>query len=119
MTRTPGRRPERVAALIHEEVAAFLAGGARDPRIGFVTVTRVDVSADLTHAKVHVSVMGSEDEKSRGLVGLQSAARFLRARLARGLHLRVAPELVFVLDRGIEHAARIDQVLKELKEGGT
>lgn len=109
-------RPERVGALIREEIAAFLTGDARDPRIGFVTVTGVEVSADLTHARVRVSVMGDEEEKARGLEGLESAARFLRAQLARVLHLRVAPELVFVLDRGIEHAARIDQVLKKLEE---
>ena len=118
MTRRAKHRPERVGALIREEIAAFLTGAARDPRIGFVTVTGVDVSGDLAHAKVRVSVMGDEDEKRRGLTGLQSAARFLRAQLAKVLHLRVAPEIEFVLDRGLEHAARIEQVLKELKESG-
>ena len=113
--RRPSYRPERVGELIREEVAAFLAGKARDPRIGFVTVTGVDVSGDLTHARIRVSVMGVDEEKERSLEGLRSAARFLRARLAKELHLRVAPELAFVLDRGIEHAARIEQVLGELK----
>jgi ribosome-binding factor A len=117
VTRRSSHRPERVAALIREEVAAFLTGTARDPRIGFVTVTGVEVSGDLTHAKVRVSVMGDADEKARGLEGLQSAARFLRARLAKVLPLRVAPQIVFILDRGLEHATRIAQVLKELKEG--
>jgi len=116
--RRPSYRPERVGELIREEVAAFLTGDARDPRIGFVTVTGVDVSADLTHARVRVSAMGTDEEKARSLEGVQSAGRFLRARLAKTLRLRVAPNLVFVLDRGIEHAARIDRVLKELKEDG-
>ena len=116
--RRPSHRPERVGELIREEVAGFLTSGARDPRIGFVTVTGVDVSADLAHARVRVSVMGAEEEKARTLEGLDSAARFLRARLAKVLHLRVAPELRFVLDRGLEHAQRIAQVLKELKEDG-
>ncbi|HEX9704583.1 MAG TPA: 30S ribosome-binding factor RbfA [Gemmatimonadales bacterium] len=115
--RRPSFRPERVAELIREEVAAFLTSTARDPRIGFVTVTGVDVSGDLTHAHVRVSVMGEEGDKTRTLEGLASAARYLRAQLAKTLHLRVAPELRFALDRGIEHAQRIDQKLKELKEG--
>lgn len=116
--RRPSYRPERVGELIRQEVAAFLTSDARDPRIGFVTVTAVDVSADLAHARVRVSVMGAEEEKTRTLEGLESAARFLRAQLAKVLHLRVAPDLRFVLDRGLEHAQRIERMLKELKEGG-
>jgi ribosome-binding factor A len=116
--RTPSHRPERVGELIRKTVAEFLTGNVRDPRIGFVTVTGVEVSADLSHATVRVSVMGSEEEKARSLEGLGSAARFLRATLARGLRLRTTPELHFQLDRGLEHAQRIDRVLKELKERG-
>jgi ribosome-binding factor A len=116
MKRRPSHRPERVAQAIRETVAAFLTGSVRDPRIGFVTVTGVEVTADLGHATVRVSVMGSEQEKTASLEGLNSAARFLRAQLARALPLRVTPELRFELDRGLEHAQRIDQVLRQLKE---
>jgi ribosome-binding factor A len=112
----PSHRPERVAELIRQMVGAFLTGDVRDPRIGFVTVTGVEVSPDLTHANVRVSVMGSDDEKAKSLEGLGSAARYLRAQLSRELSLRTSPELHFHLDRGIEHAQRIDRVLKELKE---
>ena len=115
--RRPSHRPERVAEMIRQSVAAFLTGNARDPRIGFVTVTAVEVSADLAHARVRVSVMGSDEEKAKSLEGLASAARFLRTRLARELPLRTAPELRFELDRGQEHAMRIARLLKELKEG--
>ncbi len=94
----------------------FLTADVRDPRIGFVTVIGVDVSADLSHANVRVSVMGTEEEKAQSLEGLASAARYLRAQLSHDLHLRTSPELHFHLDRGIEHAQRIDRVLKELKE---
>jgi ribosome-binding factor A len=118
MKRRPSHRPERVAEAIRKTVAAFLTGNVRDPRVGFVTVTAVDVSGDLAHARVRVTVMGSEDEKGKSLEGLASAARFLRAQLARELTLRVAPDLSFELDRGHEHAQRIDQVLKQLKEEG-
>ena len=112
----PSHRPERVSELIRQAVGAFLTGDVRDPRIGFVTVIGVDVSADLSHANVRVSVMGTEQEKAQSLEGLASAARYLRAQLANDLHLRTCPELHFHLDRGLEHAKRIAQVLKELKE---
>ena len=116
MKRRPSHRPERVAEAIRQTVAEFLTGNVRDPRVGFVTVTAVDVSADLAHARVRVSVMGTDEEKAKSLEGLASAARFLRVQLAKELPLRVTPELCFELDRGLEHAQRIDQVLKELKE---
>ncbi|MGH7569075.1 MAG: 30S ribosome-binding factor RbfA [Gemmatimonadales bacterium] len=112
----PSHRPERVAEQVRQLVAAFLTGNVRDPRIGFVTVTGVEVSPDLSHARVRVSVMGDEAEKARSLEGLTSAARFLRAQLARELHLRTSPEVHFALDRGLEHAQRIDRVLKDLEE---
>src|ERR1700745_910406 len=111
-------RPERVSELIRQAVGAFLTADVRDPRIGFVTVTGVDVSPDLSHANVRGSVMGSDQEKATSLEGLASAARFLRAQLSRELHLRTSPELHFHLDRGIEHAQHIDRVLKGLKETG-
>ena len=114
--RARSHRPERVGELIRETIAEFLTTNVRDPRIGFVTVTGVTVSADLSHATVQVSVMGSEEEKDKSLEGLASAAGFLRGRLARELRLRTSPEIHFRLDRGIEHAQRIDRVLKELKE---
>jgi len=109
-------RPERVSEMVRQSVGAFLTSNVRDPRIGFVTVIGVEVSPDLSHANVRVSVMGSEEEKAKSLEGLASAARYLRAQLASELHLRTSPELHFHLDRGIEHAQHIDRVLKELKE---
>jgi len=117
MARRPSHRPERVGELIRETVAAFLTEHVRDPRIGFVTVTGVEVSGDLGHARVRVSVMGTDEERARSLEGLESAARFLRAQLSRELRLRTSPELRFELDRGLEHALRINQVLKHLKDG--
>src|SRR2546426_12285327 len=112
MKRRRSHRPERVAEAIRQTVAAFLTSDVRDPRIGFVTVTAVEVSGDLAHARVRVSVMGSDEEKAKSLEGLASAARFLRARIARELPLRTAPELRFELDRGQEHAMRIARLLK-------
>ncbi len=116
MTPTGKHRPERVAALVQETLAELLATGIKDPRIGFVTVTGVDVSPDCTHAHVRVSTLGPEEDKQRAMEGLTSAKGFLRTHLARTLRLRVAPEIHFVLDRGVEHAQRIGQLLDQLAE---
>ena len=115
--RRPAHRTERVAEAIRHTVAIFLTGELRDPRIGFVTVTGVRVSRDLTHAWISVSVMGVPEEQERSLTGLASAAGFLRAQLAHELRLRVVPELRFELDKGLAHAQQIDKVLKKLEEG--
>ena len=114
--RRPTHRTERVAEAIRHTVATFLTADLRDPRIGFVTVTGVRVSRDLTHAWIAVSVMGVPEERDRSLTGLESAAGYLRAQLAHELRLRVVPELHFELDQGQAHAARIAEVLKELEE---
>jgi ribosome-binding factor A len=112
------RRADRVAEAIREEVATFLADGAKDPRIvGLVTVTGVDVTHDLRHAKVFVSVLGSDVEKKSTLEGLQSAAAHLRSRLGRSLRLRFAPELVFHADATVARAARIETLLEQIRDG--
>ena len=109
------RRPERVAALVQEVLADSLTRELKDPRIGFTTVTGVEVSPDCTHAEVRVSVLGSDEEKERAMEGLRSAAGFLRSRLAQAVSMRATPELHFVLDRGLEHQARIDHLLDQIK----
>ena len=108
-------RAERLAALIQQEVADALTTQVKDPRVGFVTVTGVTVTPDGKHAIVRVSVLGTEEEKQRAVEGLDSARGFLRSRLARQLTVRVAPELRFELDRGLDHARRIDAILDQLK----
>jgi len=113
----PGRRQERLGDQIRTEVAQLITEELKDPRIGFVTVTRVELSADLGHARVFVSVLGDEDAQRRSLAGLESAAGFLRREVTHRLHLRRAPEVVFVLDHGPEDAARIEGLLEKLKHG--
>jgi ribosome-binding factor A len=110
------RRPDRVAEAIREEVATFLADGAKDPRVrGLVTVTGVEVSRDLRHATVFVSVMGSDEERTATFAGLASLAGHLRARLGRSLRLRSAPEVAFRADESVARAARIEQLLGQLR----
>jgi ribosome-binding factor A len=114
------RRADRVAEAIREEVATFLAEEAKDPRITrLVTVTGAQVTRDLRHAKVFVSVMGSEAERKSTFEGLASVATHLRARVGRALQLRLAPEIVFVADESIERAARIESLLSQIKDGKT
>jgi ribosome-binding factor A len=113
--RSSSRRPEQVAETLRQVIAEGLAREVRDPRVGFVTVTGVLVTSDLSHARVMVSVPGEQADKSRALEGLQSAARFLRSRAARALSTRIVPELHFELDKGLEHAARINELLQEIR----
>ena len=108
------RRPEQVAEAIRQVVAEALAREVRDPRVAQATVTHVRVSGDLSHATVLVSVAGDESEKARALEGFSSAAGFLRTKLARTLTRRTVPELHFEVDRGLEHAARIEALLADI-----
>jgi ribosome-binding factor A len=111
------RRPDRVAEAIREEVATFLAEGAKDPRIiGFVTVTGVELTRDLRHAKVFVSVLGTEAERAATFDGLQSVAGHLRAHVGRALRLRSAPEIEFRNDESVARAARIETLLNQIKD---
>jgi ribosome-binding factor A len=112
------RRPEQVAETLRQVITETLARDVRDPRVGFVTVTGVLVSGDLSHARVLVSVVGEDGDKTRALEGLQSAAGFLRSRAARALTTRSVPELHFELDRGLEHAARINELLNTIRREG-
>lgn len=110
------RRADRVAEGIREEVASFLTEGVKDPRvIGLVTVTGVDVTRDLRHARVYVTVMGDADARRSTLEGLSSLAAHLRPRVARALRLRVAPELEFRADETAERATRIESLLAGLR----
>jgi ribosome-binding factor A len=109
------RRPEQMAETLRQVITETLAREVRDPRVGFVTVTSVLVTNDLSHARVLVSVPGEEAEKTRALEGLQSAAGFLRSRAARTLTTRTVPELHFELDRGLEHAVRINELLNTIR----
>ena len=109
------RRPEQVGETLRQVITDALARQVRDPRVGFVTVTAVLVSNDLSHARVMVSVPGEDATKNRALEGLQSAAGFLRSRAAKSLTTRSVPELHFELDRGLEHAARINELLNTIR----
>ncbi|MBA3420555.1 MAG: 30S ribosome-binding factor RbfA [Thermoleophilaceae bacterium] len=103
----------RVNEAVREVVSAHIAGDLKDPRIGFVTVTSVDTSPDLSHARVYVSVLGDEDERERTLEGLQSSRGYLQAMLNDELHLKRTPTLAFVYDDSIEQGMRLSQLIDE------
>ena len=108
-----GRRPQRLAEQIKEEVSLIVAGELEDPRIGFVTVTEAKLSADLRHAKIFVSVLGTDDEIAASLAALNHASGFIRRQLGAALRIRYTPELHFAYDDTIRTAARIEELLSE------
>ena len=97
------RRVEKLAALLKREISEILVNGVRDERIhqAMITVTSVDVSGDLQHAKIFISLFGEEKKKAEVLLGLEEAKGFVRAELARRLQIRRSPELVFKIDKGM------------------
>ena len=111
-----GKRLERVNQLIKEEVSILLQREVKDPRLGFVTVTEVDVTADLKLAKVYVSVLGPEEQWTSSFRALESARGFIWNWLRRHLDLRVTPEIAFRPDRSMEHAAHIQSLLAGLRD---
>ena len=109
----PGRRPERLAEQIKEEVSLIIAGEVEDPRVGFVTVTEARVTPDLKHAKIYVSVLGTDKEVKESLAALKHAAGFIRTQLGPVLRMKRTPELHFVYDGTTETASRIEELLSE------
>ncbi|MBX5451077.1 MAG: 30S ribosome-binding factor RbfA [Thermogemmatispora sp.] len=109
-------RQERLGELIAEELSDLLRTRMKDPRIGFVSITRVEVSGDLAHAKVYVSVLGSDEERNNTMAALKRATGFLRHELAGRLVLRHVPELVFKLDLSLEKGAEVMQLIKQIEQ---
>jgi ribosome-binding factor A len=110
----PYKRSERLGELLLAEISEVVARNLKDPRLGFVTFTRVELSDDLRHAKVFASILGAAPEKARTLQGLASATGYIRRHLGRILRLRYTPELTFLIDESMEHGAKIAQLLRQL-----
>jgi ribosome-binding factor A len=106
-------RMRRVDVAMRQVLGDALAQELKDPRIGFVTVTDVKTSQDLRHARVYVSVLGTDLEQETTLDGLRSAHGVLQARIARELRLKRTPELTFELDHTAETAARLERLIEE------
>jgi len=109
-------RANRVAEQIKKELGEILSQKIKDPRIGFVTVTDVEVTGDLQQAKVFISVLGDEKEKEDSLVGLAKANGFIRSEIGQRIRLRKTPEITFEFDEAQAYGNHIDALLRELNE---
>jgi ribosome-binding factor A len=111
------QRNERVNAQFKEEIADLLRK-VKDPRVGFVSVTEVDVTPDLKQARIYVSVLGDEATKRSTLEGLKSASGFVKSELAKRVRLRLMPEFEWRYDTSLAHGARINELLHQVGLGG-
>jgi ribosome-binding factor A len=110
-------RPERVAQEIQAAIAGLITRGElRDPRIGFITITGVKVSADLRVAKVFYSLLGTDEERAETQKALEAAKGFVRREVTAAVKLRVSPEVFFVFDASVSEGDKIDRLLREVKE---
>ena len=109
-------RQEKIQAQLVQELSDMIRRDLKDPRLGFVTVTDAEISRDLRHAKVYVSVLGDEEARKQSLKALNSAVGLLRGEFARRAHLRVAPEIEFRFDEGIERGQRIFELLHSIED---
>jgi len=107
-----GRRLLKVNEAVREALSSTIAEGLKDPRVGFVTVTSVETSADLRHAKVFVSVLGGQREREETLAGLRSSHGYLQERVAEAVRLKRTPQLEFVYDGSVDHGMRIHALLQ-------
>jgi len=111
-------RPERLAEAIKKEVAELLRDEMKDPRVGFVSLTAVQVSKDLRYADIYVSVLGEKAEQNASMKALESAQGFIRSELGRRIRLRYTPEINFKLDQSITQGVRLIKLMDEVREKG-
>ena len=112
-------RSSRLADQIQRDLSDLIRLEVRDPRVGLVTVTEVEVSRDLSHAKVYVTSLAGSDQAAQSQQALQHAAGFLRSRLAQSLKARTVPELHFVYDESVERGIRLSRLIDQAVEGAS
>jgi ribosome-binding factor A len=116
----PRLRPERVQEALRQEISKVALEEIKDPRVGFLTITRVELTKDLRYAKVYFSVLGGAKEKALALKGLNSAKGYIKGVVADRISLRLVPDISFRIDESIEHTEEIFNMFKKIKkkEGG-
>ncbi len=107
-------RVEKVQELIKQEISKMLLTEVKDPRIGFVTVTTVEITGDLRQAKVFVSLMGSDEQKTSSWQGLQSCLGYVRSEIGKRVRMRLTPELTWHLDTSLDYSTRIQELLLKI-----
>ena len=110
----PSQRVQKVGETIQKEISALLLRGLKDPRIGFVTITGVEMTPDLHLARVYYSVIGDEAARRSSAAGLKSSIPFIRSQLGKHLHMKYVPDLLFQYDTSIEYGNRIESLLRDL-----
>jgi ribosome-binding factor A len=111
-----GRRVDRIEEQLRMELSEIVEREIQDPRVHFVTMSRVKVTPDLGHARVFITVLGTPDDRKKALQGLRSAAHFVKRSLAKRLHhLRRIPDLIFEYDETVEKDMRLEQLLEQIK----
>ncbi|MDD3906332.1 MAG: 30S ribosome-binding factor RbfA [Candidatus Omnitrophica bacterium] len=110
------QRPERVQEALRQEISKIVQGEMKDPRIGFITITKVDLTKDLRYAKVYFSVFGEDKDKKLALKGLNSAKGYVKGLIADRINLRFMPEIVFMVDESIEHTKHIYGILDKIRK---
>jgi len=111
-----GQRLDRLSHELQHQVSSIIHDELEDPRIGFVTITKAEISADLQHAKIHFSVLGDKAAKEKAQKGLKSAAGFIRRLIGERMKMRYNPELHFFIDESAEFLQHMDDVLREDKD---
>lgn len=111
------QRAHKVGEQIHKEISALLVRGLKDPRVGFVTITAVDVTPDLHLARVYFTVIGDDKARRETEAGLKSAVPYLRREIGKQLRMRYTPDLLFQYDTSIEYGQRIETIFKEIHAG--
>ncbi|TCZ80005.1 30S ribosome-binding factor RbfA [Paenibacillus albiflavus] len=109
-------RVGRVGEQIKKELSHIIQTEIKDPRVGFLTVTGVDVTNDLSQAKVFLSILGSEEDKNNAVKALTKATGYIRSELGKRIRLRKVPELIFKIDTSIDYSSRIENLLHQIKE---
>jgi len=109
------KRTDRLNEQLKQEISILVRDEVRDPRVGMVTITAVETSPELDHARVFINTLGDDEEKEQAVEGLRSASPFIRSQLSRRLHIRRVPELHFQIDRVLEEANRIEALLREVR----
>lgn len=110
------QRPGRVQEAIRQEVSRIVQGEMKDPRIGFITITKVDLTKDLRFARIYFSILGEDKDKKLALKGLNSAKGYIKGLLADRIKLRYTPDIVFMVDESMEHTKHIYDIIERLKK---
>lgn len=110
-----GIRSERVKGQLKKEISKILQEDLKDPRISFVTITRIELTGDLRYAKVYFSILGDDEVKKKSLEGIQSAGGFIRRLIGERMNMKYVPEIVFKLDQSIEYSINLEKTFERIR----